>query len=130
MRQEVINQCQYARNMSSICCDEVIGGDLCNDLMEFCYVDVCILADGEEGFIPIYVLSQFTKVVNFICGIPDIGIQQDPSNLTPAPTNKPSETPAHTDRPYVTSVSNQSSDTSAPSKYLFVFAMYVIQLLF
>ena len=142
MEQAVIEQCQYARNTSSECCDNIIGGDVCNDLMEFCYIDVCILAE-DEAFIPIYILSQFTRVVNVLCTIPDIGIQQDPSNLLPYPTTtvpsiSNSAEPSHTEgenRPSteIDSIPNAESpdnfDGSSSYKRMLIFVISVFQLL-
>ena len=104
IKQTVIDQCQFARNASSFCCNDVIGGNLCDNLQEFCWIDACILADGVEGFIPIYVMQVFTRVVNWLCDIPDIGIQQDPDNLIWYDYEPPTPPPAPT--------SNKSNETN------------------
>merc|ERR1719157_418913 len=100
---------------ASECCD-VIGGGVCDELLEDCKYDACVAAEGDADAIADAVSSLFTDAVEMVCDIPDIADEFLPEKLVeetmPPTTDYPTQEPT-TSSPTTTDYPTQEPTTSS-----------------
>ena len=85
--QDVIDKCAEIKANNEECCDDVIGGNVCDELEEDCQFDACVVATdngGTQQDITEAVEKLFNEAIGAVCAVPDVGNDVDPGNLLEA----------------------------------------------